>query len=125
VELTSGGVAGLVTWGLACPFDVVKTRLQSHLGAGAGVSGACAAEPQFWGTFWGIVRHEGWRGLYSGAAPLLCRAFCVNAVTFYAYEVRVQLRSRFDLTHLASSSWSWVGGVLIAVPWWECACAIC
>jgi len=78
LELTAGGVAGVLSWGSVVPFDVVKTRLQSQSTPGVTRS--------FAGTLKNIVEKEGWRTLYAGAAPLLVRAFFVNAVTFYAYE---------------------------------------
>ena len=78
LELTAGGVAGVLAWGSVVPFDVVKTRLQSDSSPGVTRS--------FAGTLKNIVEKEGWRTLYAGAAPLLVRAFFVNAVTFYAYE---------------------------------------
>ena len=43
-------------------------------------------ERRFWPTLRGITREGGVGRLYSGAGPLLVRAFLVNAVTFYAYE---------------------------------------
>ena len=98
VELTAGGVAGTLAWGSVVPFDVVKTRLQSQVsvsGAQAAVDtrgsarrkvGASFQETRFWPTFRHILQQEGWRRLYSGTAPLLVRAFIVNAVTFYVYE---------------------------------------
>jgi solute carrier family 25 carnitine/acylcarnitine transporter 20/29 len=82
-ELAAGGVAGVVAWGAVVPFDVVKTRLQGQVGTEAGGK---LVETRFWPTFMQILRQEGWARLYTGVTPLLCRAFFVNAVTFWAYE---------------------------------------
>lgn len=103
VELTAGGLAGVIAWGSVVPFDVVKTRLQSQthtqeVPSYSRIQGNCRAssrdmEWRFWPTFSNIVRREGWLRLYSGTIPLLARAFAVNAVTFYTYE----------------ETWRWIG----------------
>jgi solute carrier family 25 carnitine/acylcarnitine transporter 20/29 len=75
-ELIAGGLAGMMAWGSCLPTDVVKTRLQSGL----------STEKRWLPTFLSIARNEGAKGLFSGGAPLITRAFFVNSVTFYAYE---------------------------------------
>jgi hypothetical protein len=89
-ELFSGGIAGMAAWGTVIPFDVVKTRLQSQ-------TGCCPnQERRFWPTWRAIVAKEGTRKLYSGAAPMLSRAFIVNAATFWGYEEALRaVRSRW------------------------------
>jgi hypothetical protein len=100
VELVAGGMAGVVSWVTIIPFDVVKTRLQSQkplpqLTAGSlrampGGSGAAlqvsTQERRFWPTLRNIVSKEGFWRLYAGSSPLLVRAFCFNAVSFWGYE---------------------------------------
>jgi len=77
VELLAGGLAGVCAWGACLPADVVKTRIQSseHL-----------SKKSWLGTLNQIVREGGVKRLFTGAVPLLSRAFFVNAVTFYVYE---------------------------------------
>ena len=77
MELFAGGVAGMTAWGACLPFDVVKTRLQSSK------SGEAA---RWLPTLLNIVREEGAGALFSGALPVLSRAFFVNGITFYVYE---------------------------------------
>ncbi|GMH82994.1 hypothetical protein TrVE_jg9802 [Triparma verrucosa] len=76
VELVAGGVAGMTAWGLCLPADVVKTRLQADN----------SLKPTWLGTLSQILNNEGSGALFAGAAPLLSRAFFVNAVTFWTYE---------------------------------------
>ncbi|KAJ3160088.1 hypothetical protein HDU88_008360 [Geranomyces variabilis] len=76
--LFAGGAAGVVAWLSTYPFDVVKTRLQSveH-----------EVNPRYRNTMHclrEIVRHEGWRVLFSGWGATAIRAFPTNAATFYA-----------------------------------------
>jgi len=80
----------MAAWGTVIPFDVVKTRLQSQ-------TGCCPnQERRFWPTWRAIVAKEGTRKLYSGAAPMLSRAFIVNAATFWGYEEALRaVRSRW------------------------------
>jgi solute carrier family 25 carnitine/acylcarnitine transporter 20/29 len=87
IELFAGGAAGTLAWGTVIPFDVVKTRLQSQQPPGVSPAGSIVHQEQrFWPALRLIVEKEGFARLYSGATPLLARAFLVNAVTFYAYE---------------------------------------
>ena len=90
IELFAGGAAGTLAWGTVIPFDVVKTRLQSQQPVSP-VGSIVHQERRFWPALRLIVEKEGFARLYSGAAPLLARAFLVNAVTFYAYEESLRL----------------------------------
>jgi solute carrier family 25 carnitine/acylcarnitine transporter 20/29 len=74
----AGGFAGVCNWGLAIPFDVIKTRIQTAEAADVGK---------------GIVQHarellakEGIPALYKGAAPAMLRAFPANAACFLGME---------------------------------------
>ena len=75
MELTAGGLAGCVAWGACLPFDVLKTRVQG------GAGGVGLGE-----TLRTLVKEEGVGSLFSGAGPILSRAFLVNGITFWAYE---------------------------------------
>ncbi|KAJ0064338.1 hypothetical protein NL108_003627, partial [Boleophthalmus pectinirostris] len=77
--LVAGGVAGVVTWALATPMDVVKARLQLSGAGGRRYRGVldCVRVS---------VREEGPRVLFRGLMLNSVRAFPVNAVTFLSYE---------------------------------------
>ena len=76
--LLAGGLAGICNWIVALPPDVLKSRLQS------------ATDGQYNGVrdvFVHLMKTEGIRGLYKGAAPVFARAFVANAFCFMGYEV--------------------------------------
>uniref|UniRef100_A0A8C6UCW0 Solute carrier family 25 member 45 n=1 Tax=Neogobius melanostomus TaxID=47308 RepID=A0A8C6UCW0_9GOBI len=77
--LMAGGVAGVVTWALATPMDVIKARLQLSGAGGRRYGGVvdCLRVS---------VREEGPRVLFRGLMLNSVRAFPVNAVTFLSYE---------------------------------------
>ena len=83
--LWAGGICGTVTWGLAYPFDTLKTRAQTMPAA------APDAERTI-GAIWRQIVAEaggvrpGVALLYRGLATCLLRAFPVNAVTFLVYK---------------------------------------
>lgn len=79
--LLAGGAAGVGSWILTMPIDVVKTRLQVD-----GPTGGGAQRPRYTGIVdcvnqsW---RSEGWRFLTRGMSSTLLRAFLMNSVCFY------------------------------------------
>ena len=82
VLLTAGGFAGMAAWFFTYPFDVVKSRLQAQ-----------SMNPAL-RQYSGIVdcfRKSYWQGgikvFTRGLSTTMIRAFPVNAVTFYAFEV--------------------------------------
>ncbi|KJE89928.1 hypothetical protein CAOG_001328 [Capsaspora owczarzaki ATCC 30864] len=82
-SLVGGGVAGTVAWVSIYPLDVIKSRLQAQ-----------SARPQAQRQYAGIadctskiLQHEGWRGFTRGLSATVFRAFPVNAVTFFVYEL--------------------------------------
>ena len=79
-EVISGGFAGVLSWTISIPADVIKTRLQ--YGAVKGGFLSCAKE---------IQKQEGCRGFFRGALPCLLRAFPVNAITFFGYEQTLRI----------------------------------
>lgn len=77
--LVAGGFAGIVSWAVATPLDVIKSRMQM---AGLkhrvyrGVLDCMASS----------VRQEGLGVFFRGLTINSARAFPVNAVTFLSYE---------------------------------------
>lgn len=65
--LTSGGLAGSISWLIVYPIDTIKTRLQS-------------------GKYKTIKEAMTSGKIFSGLTPCLTRAFIVNSVGWYVYE---------------------------------------
>ncbi|KAL1922937.1 uncharacterized protein VTP21DRAFT_9313 [Calcarisporiella thermophila] len=79
--MVAGGMAGVAMWTLACPADVIKSRLQS---APAGT---------YNGTFdvlKKLLKNEGPRALFKGLGPAILRAFPANAATFVGVEMSLK-----------------------------------
>ncbi|KAJ3139380.1 hypothetical protein HK100_011717 [Physocladia obscura] len=73
--LLAGGLAGIVSWLVTYPFDVIKTHVQSDL---------TRAKPMgMWEATKSIYRAEGLRPFFSGLGATCIRAFPTNAATFY------------------------------------------
>ncbi|XP_078518459.1 solute carrier family 25 member 45-like [Lissotriton helveticus] len=82
--LFAGGCAGTVSWACANPMDVIKARLQMD-----GVKGV-----RYKGVLDCIitsVRQEGASVFLKGITLNSARAFPVNAVTFFSYEMLMKL----------------------------------
>ncbi len=79
----AGGLAGVVSWAVVYPVDIVKSHLQTQNLAGPspaiGPGGLIACGRA-------LVRQHGWRFLLRGLDATLLRAFPLNAVTFLGYE---------------------------------------
>eukprot|EP01090_Pellita_catalonica_P001461 TRINITY_DN11206_c0_g1_i1.p1 TRINITY_DN11206_c0_g1~~TRINITY_DN11206_c0_g1_i1.p1 ORF type:complete len:315 (-),score=31.95 TRINITY_DN11206_c0_g1_i1:85-1029(-) len=82
-QLLAGGIAGMACWVCSYPLDTIKTRLQTQIMKNTGQS-----------SYTGIIdcARRSWleggpRVFFKGLSPCLQRAFVVNAVIFYAYEV--------------------------------------
>ena len=77
-NLVSGGMAGVVCWGLIIPFDVVKSLMQADPSGNK------------YSSVWDCVRQTyqtcGVRGFFTGITVCCVRAFPVNAVTFLFYN---------------------------------------
>lgn len=82
--MTAGGVAGVLSWALATPMDVVKARLQMSEAGGQKYRGVLDCMRT-------SVREEGVRVFFKGVMLNSVRAFPVNAVTFLSYERLMKL----------------------------------
>jgi solute carrier family 25 (mitochondrial ornithine transporter) member 2/15 len=83
----SGGLAGMLGWTVAMPFDVPKTNVQSRYNTQ--VVGSYLPE------LFSIARQRGIRGLYSGLGPTLVRAFPANASLFLGVEMGKRAFDKF------------------------------
>ena len=87
--LTAGGFAGVLSWLVSYPQDVIKTRLQIQ-NAPTVVTPMQPGSKLYTGPidcFNSMIKEEGISSLTRGLGVVLIRAYIVNAVTFYAYEV--------------------------------------
>ena len=75
----SGGLAGMLGWTVAMPFDVPKTNIQSRWDT--------KVVGSYFPEFARIVRERGVLGLYHGLLPTLVRAFPANAALFLGVEM--------------------------------------
>lgn len=82
--MTAGGVAGVLSWALATPMDVVKARLQMSEAGGQKYNGILDCMRT-------SVREEGVRVFFKGVMLNSVRAFPVNAATFLSYERLMKL----------------------------------
>ncbi|TWW56263.1 Solute carrier family 25 member 45 [Takifugu flavidus] len=82
--MTAGGLAGVLSWALATPMDVVKARLQMSEAGGRTYNGILDCMRT-------SVKEEGVRVFFKGVALNSVRAFPVNAITFLSYERLMKL----------------------------------
>lgn len=75
-NLAAGGLCGSLTWAVATPADVVKTRVQGDLRGQLTMLGAVRS----------VWTNEGARAFLKGLGPCAIRGGLVNAVTFCVYE---------------------------------------
>lgn len=78
VNFVGGGLAGVMSWLIIMPFDVVKSKLQAD------------AHGLVYKGFWDCARKvyvsDGLRAFFLGLVPMAARAFPVNAVTLMVYS---------------------------------------
>ena len=83
--LLAGGCAGVCSWTLCYPFDVVKSSIQT-------LPDACpAVERTIKRRFEVLYRTQGLKAFTNGLSTTILRAFPVNAVTLCVYELSVDL----------------------------------
>lgn len=76
----AGGVAGVVSWLLIYPIDVVKSRIQED----------SLTQPKYKGMvdcFSKSIKNDGYRVLFRGLSPTLLRTFIVSGANFVVYEL--------------------------------------
>jgi solute carrier family 25 carnitine/acylcarnitine transporter 20/29 len=88
--MAAGGAAGVTSWVISLPFDVLKSRVQA-----AGKTDALStARFPTWVVLRDLLKNEGPTALYRGWLPVLLRAFPANAACFLGYEAtKVTLQS--------------------------------
>ncbi|CAF2209402.1 hypothetical protein IGI04_029203 [Brassica rapa subsp. trilocularis] len=79
--LVAGGLAGVSSWVICYPLDVVKTRLQQ---------GGHGAYEGIADCFRKSIAQEGYGVLWRGLGTAVARAFVVNGAIFAAYEVALR-----------------------------------
>ncbi|KAG2254892.1 hypothetical protein Bca4012_040515 [Brassica carinata] len=79
--LVAGGLAGVSSWVVCYPLDVVKTRLQQ---------GGHGAYEGIADCFHKSIAQEGYGVLWRGLGTAVARAFVVNGAIFAAYEVALR-----------------------------------
>jgi solute carrier family 25 carnitine/acylcarnitine transporter 20/29 len=76
----AGGLAGVLSWLLVYPIDVVKSRIQEDN----------LIHPKYNGMadcFRKSIKHDGFRVLFRGLSPTLLRTFIVSGANFLIYEL--------------------------------------
>lgn len=88
--LMAGGFAGVFSWTLSLPFDVIKTRLQADGASKYAGMVDCVKQS---------YRSEGLSFMTKGLSSTLIRAFLMNSVCFYvvAFTIRMFDRTKIDM----------------------------
>lgn len=75
LTVIAGSTAGVFSWMVVIPFDVMKTKMQAD---------------DTYKSSWHCVQHNyskyGWRSLFRGGWVLLARSVPINAATFLGFE---------------------------------------
>lgn len=80
--LAAGGVAGMLNWAVAIPFDTVKSRIQS---APTGTYSSMLD------CYRKVVADKGHSALFRGIGPAMARAAPANAVCFLGVELSLKV----------------------------------
>jgi solute carrier family 25 (mitochondrial carnitine/acylcarnitine transporter), member 20/29 len=82
----AGGLAGAVAWTVSFPLDCVRAGVQ-----GQDLLGSHNSRKSAPAVFRTLLVERGIKGLYSGVAPSIVRAFLVSGSRFTAYEAALWL----------------------------------
>eukprot|EP00954_Amorphochlora_amoebiformis_P017458 1319288-Amorphochlora_amoeboformis.AAC.1 len=74
--IIAGSTVGVVSWSVAMPWDIIKTRMQMDP----------RRNPSFFGMLRGIIKSEGVAGFYRGFSAVAVRGVVSNASFFLFYE---------------------------------------
>lgn len=75
--MNAGGVAGVISWIVSIPQDIVKNKQQTHLGE----------KPLSMAEAYGkITKNGGFASLFKGLRPTLMRGYLVNTITLPLYD---------------------------------------
>ena len=77
--IVAGALAGIAGWIVAIPADVIKNRHQANEKSKSAISTAAQ-----------LFKHQGLRGFFRGAGPILLRAGPANAAAFLGYEAAIK-----------------------------------
>lgn len=88
--LTAGGIAGVISWVVTYPIDVIKSRIQADISGKYSGNIDCVVKS---------YKAEGWRVFFQGINSAIIRAFPTNAATFGAVVLFSRLLYR-DNTHI-------------------------
>ena len=83
----SGGLAGMLGWTAAMPFDVPKTNVQA--------SWDSRVVGSYFPELIRIAKERGPLALYTGLAPTIARAFPANAALFLGVEMGKKIFDKY------------------------------
>ncbi|KAL5290415.1 SLC25A45 family protein [Megaselia abdita] len=89
----AGSLAGFVQSFIACPFEIVKIRLQTHHYYNKYLIGQ---RRTFYGTFAKILRNDGVIGLYRGLVPMMFRDVLPYGIYMLVYKKAIQFLENDD-----------------------------
>lgn len=78
--INAGGTAGVASWVVSIPQDIVKTKQQTHLGPEPLTMKEALAQ---------FRRETGFTRLFKGSSPIFLRGYIVNAITLPMYDAVV------------------------------------
>ncbi|CAL9731239.1 mitochondrial nicotinamide adenine dinucleotide transporter 2 [Monosporozyma unispora] len=106
VHFVAGGIGGMAGAVVTCPFDLVKTRLQSDIYKNAYKSSATSTKSMGYlgqagihfketvGIIGGVYKVEGFRSLFKGLGPNLVGVIPARSINFFTYGTTKELFSR-------------------------------
>ena len=80
LHLMAGSSSGFIAALLTHPFDVIKSRMQRHIGSGQG------QRPGIVPLFQECVSTHGWRSLFRGIGPRMSKLVPASAVMLSTFE---------------------------------------